>query len=130
MFHTIIVVGNLGRDPEMRYTPAGQAVTSFSVASTRKYTKADGTKVSETAWFRISVWGKQAETCNQFLSKGSKVLVEGSLIVDPETGGPKLYNKKDGNGQGASFEINGSTVRFLSSKADGGSAESEEEIPF
>ena len=82
MFHTLIIVGNLGKDPEMRYTPSGQAVTSFSVASNRKYTSSNGEQVNETIWFRISAWGKQAEICNQYLKKGSRVLVEGRLTPD------------------------------------------------
>jgi len=72
MFHTLIIVGNVGRDPEMRYTPSGQAVTSFSVASNRRYTSSNGEQVNETIWFRVSAWGKQAEICNQFLKKGSR----------------------------------------------------------
>ena len=91
-FHTIIIVGNLGRDPEMRYLPSGQAVTSFSVASSRSYTNNQGEKVDETIWFRVSVFGKMAETCNQYLQKGSKVLVEGRLQADkngsPRASGP------------------------------------------
>lgn len=115
MFHTIIIVGNLGRDPEMRYTPSGQAVTSFSVASSRNYTGNNGQKVEETIWFRVSAWGKQAETCNTYLRKGSKVLVEGRLQADPATHGPKVFTRQDGT-TGASYEIIASTVRFLSSK--------------
>jgi single-strand DNA-binding protein len=57
MYHTIIIVGNVGRDPEMRYTPSGQAVTSFSVATSRNYTNASGQRVDETIWFRVSAWG-------------------------------------------------------------------------
>ena len=75
----MIIIGNLGRDPEMRYTPNGQAVTNFSVATNRRYTTADGESREETEWFRISVWGRQAETCNQYLSKGQKVYIEGRL---------------------------------------------------
>ncbi len=67
MYQKIVIVGNLGRDPEMRYTPSGQAVTNFSVATNRQYTSSDGQKVKETVWFRISAWGRQAETCNQYL---------------------------------------------------------------
>ena len=139
MFHTIIVVGNLGRDPEMRFTPTGQAVTNFPVATNRQYTDSSGQQVKETIWFRISAWGKQAETCNQYLKKGNKVLVEGRLVADPATGGPKTYKKQDGTA-GASFEISASTVRFLSSKGEGGDgglaaseaapAEGEGDIPF
>ena len=117
MYHTIIVVGNLGQDPEMRYTPSGQAVTNFNVATSRKYTSSDGNQVKETVWFRVSAWGKTAEVSNQYLKKGSKVLVEGRLNPDPETGGPKLWNRQDGTAA-ASYEITAGTVRFLSSRAE------------
>lgn len=116
-FQTLILVGNLGDDPKMRYTPAGQAVTNFSLAVNRQYTAQDGSRVKETAWFRVSVWGKQAESCNQYLKKGSQVLVEGRLIADPATGGPRVYTGNDGNTR-ASFEINAQTVRFLSTRQD------------
>lgn len=116
MFHTIIIVGNLGRDPEMRYTPSGQPVTSFSVASSRSYNNSNGEKVDETIWFRVTAWGKQAETCNQYLQKGSKVLVEGRLIPD-EKGSPRTFTRQDGT-TGASFEVNAATVRFLSSRGE------------
>lgn len=140
MFHTIIIVGNLGRDPEMRYTPTGQAVTSFSVASSRQYNNSQGQQVKETIWFRISAWGKQAETCNQYLKKGSKVLVEGRLTPDINTGGPRIWNRQDGT-PGASFEVNASTVRFISSRGEisesaggeqdfGETGGEEGEIPF
>jgi len=139
MFHTLIIVGNLGRDPEMRYTPNGQAVTSFSMASTRKYTGSDGQSVDETTWFRVSVWGKMAEVCNNYLQKGSKVLVEGRLIPDRSTGSPRIWNRSDGT-PGASFEVSAAVVRFLSSRGeatasgDTSSLESpspgDEDIPF
>ncbi len=118
-FHTTIITGNLGKDPEMRYTPSGQAVTSFSVAVNESYTNNNGEKIKKTIWFRISAWGKQAETCNQYLKKGSMVLVEGRLTADPGTGGPRIWKKQDGTA-GASFEISAQTVRFLSSRGEGG----------
>lgn len=93
MFHTIIIVGNVGKDPEMRYTPSGQAVTSFSVATNRQYTGNNGEQVKETIWFRVSTWGKTAEVCNQYVKKGSKVLVEGRLTPDKNTGGPRIWTK-------------------------------------
>lgn len=137
-FHTIILIGNLGRDPEMRYTPSGQPVTSFSVASNRSYTGSDGQKVDETIWFRVTAWGKQAETCNQYLHKGSKVLVEGRLTPD-KSGSPRIWTKQDGT-PGASFEVNAATVRFLSGRGEGGMGETvmdgagdpgeNDEIPF
>ncbi len=140
MFHTLILVGNVGKDPEMRYTPAGQAVTSFSVATNRTYKTGAGEEVKETIWFRVVTWGKQAEICNQYLKKGSKVLIEGRLTPDKATGGPKIWDKQDGT-KGASFEVNAGTVRFLSSRGEGAADErapahsdieeiQEDDIPF
>jgi len=131
MYSTVIIVGNVGRDPEMRYTPSGQAVTSFSVATNRQYTSNNGETVKETTWFRVSAWGKQAETCNQYLRKGSKVLVEGRLTSDPATGGPRIWTGQDGSPR-ASFEISAGTVRFLSSRSEGeaGAAPAGEEAGF
>jgi single-strand DNA-binding protein len=123
MYHQIIIVGNVGKDTEMRYTPSGQAVASFSVATNRSYTTGGGETVKETIWFRITAWGKQAEVCNQYVKKGMKVLVEGTLSPDKATGGPRIWNKSDGTAA-ASFEVNASTVRFLS----GGEAKSESTV--
>jgi single-strand DNA-binding protein len=117
MYHTVILVGNLGRDPEMRYTPGGQAVTNFSIAINDNYTSSSGERVERTIWVRVSAWGKQAETCNQYLKKGSKVLVEGRLVADQATGGPRIWNRQDGT-PGANFEVSAVTVRFLSSRSD------------
>ena len=133
MFHTIIIVGNLGKDPEMKYTPSGQPVTNFSVASNRSYNDANGQPVKETIWFRVTAWGKLAENCNQHLQAGSKVLVEGRLTPDPDTGSPRVWNRQDGS-SGASYEINASTVRFLSSRGETGGetagAPGSDDIPF
>lgn len=117
MYQTLILVGNLGKEPEMRYTPTEQPVTTLSVAANRRHTSNGGQPVKETTWFRVTVWGKQAETCNQFLHKGSKVLIEGRLTPDPDTGGPRVW---ESNGKhGASYEVTASTVRFLSGREDG-----------
>ena len=116
-FQTIILAGNLGNDPEMRYTPSGQPVTNLSVATNRQYTTNSGERVKETTWFRVSVWGKQAEACNQYLRKGSMVLVEGRLTQDPATGGPRVWTGQDGSPR-ASFEVNAQTVRFISSRQE------------
>ncbi len=141
MYQKIIVVGNLGRDPEMRYMPDGTAVTNFSMATSQRWTdKATGEPREETTWFRVAVWRKQAETVNEYLSKGSKVLVEGRIKPDPNTGSPRVFTRQDGT-VGASFEITADTVRFLSSRdegsfAEGGeagggaAAQEEDEIPF
>ena len=117
MYHTLIIVGNVGKDPEMRYTPSGQAVTSFSVATNREYTTGNGEKVKETIWFRITTWGKQAEVCNQYVKKGMKVLVDGRLTPDKATGGPRVWQRNDGT-SAASFEVTAGTVRFLSSRSE------------
>ena len=125
MYQNLILVGRLGRDPEMRYMPNGDPVTSFSVATDRAYTGRDGQQVKETTWFRVSVFGKQAETVNQYLSKGKMVLVEGRLRADPKTGGPSTYTRQDGT-VGANFEMVANTIRFLSPKSEGtGPAEGE-----
>jgi single-strand DNA-binding protein len=121
MYQSLTIVGNVGKDPEMRYTPTGQAVTSFSVATNRQYTGSNGEQVKETIWFRVSTWGKLAETCNQYVKKGTKVLVEGRLTADKATGGPRIWTKQDGSA-GASFEVTANTVRFLSSRQEGGEA--------
>ena len=139
MYQKIFIIGNLGRDPEMRYTPSGQAVTNFSVATNRQYTDSNGQRVKETIWFRVSTWGRLAENCNQYLRRGSKVLVEGRITADPATGGPRIWTRQDGT-VGASFEISANNVQFLSTRAEeeayqqsqppGQVAESEEDIPF
>lgn len=113
MYQSITVVGRLGRDPEMRYMPNGDPATSFSIATDRQYNDKNGQKVKETTWFRISVFGKQAESANQYLAKGKIVLVEGRLSADPKTGGPKIFTGQSGNAQ-SSFEIIANAVRFLS----------------
>jgi single-strand DNA-binding protein len=139
MYQKVTVVGNLGNDPEMRYTPSGVPVTRFSVATNRRWTNADGTPGEETVWFRVSAWRGLAETCNQYLSKGRQVLVEGRLVPDRETGGPRIWTGNDGVAR-ASYELTALDVRFLGTRADreepaGPVApeepmEGEDEIPF
>jgi len=129
-YHTLIIVGRLGQDPEMRYMPNGQAVTNFSVASDRSYRNAGGEMVKVTTWFRVSVWGKQAESCNQYLNKGSMVLIEGTLNPDKDTGRPRIWTSADGR-SGSSYDVNAQTVRFLSTRGGGqdSSSESDSEAP-
>ncbi|MCS7060512.1 MAG: single-stranded DNA-binding protein [Anaerolineae bacterium] len=128
MYQNLVLVGRLGRDPEMRYMPDGTPVTSFSMATDRAYNDKNGQLVRETTWWRVSVFGKQAETANQYLSKGKMVLVEGRLRADPKTGGPQVYTRQDGT-VGASFEVIANAIRFLSPKSEGtGSVEGEETL--
>ncbi len=75
----VMIIGNLGRDPEMRYTPSGKPVTSFSVATTRTWVTADNERREATEWFNVVAWRDLAEICNQYLTKGSKVYIEGRL---------------------------------------------------
>lgn len=133
-YQKVIVVGNLGREPEMRYTPAGTAVCSFSVAANRTYMNNAGEKVEEATWYRVTAWGKQAENCQKFLAKGSLVLVEGRLTPD-KNGSPRIWTNKEG-APAASFELNAAEVVFLSRRADGTTESVEmgeaqgEDIPF
>lgn len=120
-FHTVIFVGNLGRDPDAKYTPDGQMVCNFSVAVNDDSKSASGEKIERTIWIRVSTWGKQAENCNQYLKKGKKVLVEGKLVTDKNTGGPRVWEKQDGTAA-ASYEVRAFTVRFLSAAGEAGSA--------
>lgn len=125
MYQKVMLVGNLGGDPELRYTPKGDAVTSFSLATNRKWKNSDGTPGEETCWFQVSVWGRQAEACNQYLAKGRQVFVEGRLIPDSETGGPRIWTDASGNPR-ASFSIRAIAVQFLG----GGSNKPPDEVRF
>ncbi|MGH2536806.1 MAG: single-stranded DNA-binding protein, partial [Candidatus Promineifilaceae bacterium] len=123
----LVIVGNLGRDPEMRYLPSGQAVANLSVAANRRWTdQATGQPQEEVCWFRVSVWGKQAEAANQYLRKGRQVLIEGRLRPDPSTGGPRIYERNDGSA-GASFEVVTDRVQFLGGNGKGNGAHDNEQ---
>ena len=112
MYQKVFVLGNLGNDPQLRYTPQGDPVVSFSLAANRRWTNSEGQPGEETIWFRVSVWGKQAENCNQFLAKGRQVFVEGRLTPDRETGGPRIWTGDDGQPR-ANYELRAITVQFL-----------------
>ena len=112
MVNKAIIIGNLGRDPEVRFTPSGRAVAKFSVATTEKWTDQQGQKQEKTEWHNIVVWGKQAETCGQYLSKGRQVYVEGRL---------QTRNWEDQQGQKRyTTEIVANTVQFLGAGAAAG----------
>ena len=125
----LILSGNLGQDPEMRYTPDGTAVTNVSLACNRQWKNADGEKVKETTWFRLSFWGKRAETANQYFQKGMPLIVEGRLRAEPN-----VFERKDGT-WGTSYEVTVENFHFVSGSDTGESQRSEEEseskdIPF
>ena len=140
MYQKIIIIGNLGRDPEMRYMADGTAVTNINVATSRRWTnQATGQPEEETIWFRVSLWRRQAEIANQYLTKGSRVLVEGRLRPDPATGAPRLWTRQDGT-VSASYEITADNIQFLSPRTEGSgfsddqysgtAAQEEDDIPF
>ena len=120
MYQKLIVVGNVGNDPEMRYLPNGTPVTSFSLATNRRWTDPQtGQPVEETTWFRVKIWNKQAETANQYITKGQKILIEGVLTPDRQTGGPAIFTRRDGTA-GASYEVRAESFRFLSPRDEAG----------
>ena len=132
-YEQYIIIGHAGKDAEMRYTPSGQAVTSFSVAVTDQYKNAQGETVKNTKWIRVSAWGNLAEVCNTYVKKGMLVQCVGKLKGD-DKGNPRTYETQ--GGVSASFEMTASSVTFLSSKNEQQSAPasvnapSEEDIPF
>lgn len=110
----VMIIGNLGTDPEMRYTPNGNPVTTFRIATSRNYTSSNGERRQETEWFNVITWNKLAETCNQFLTKGRRAYVEGRLQTRTWEGpdGQKRYR----------VEIVANTVLFLEQQAGAASA--------
>lgn len=112
MYQQITLVGNLGRDPEMRYTTSQIPVTTFSLAVTRNWTNHEGERQEKTIWFRVVAWRKLAETASQYLTKGSKVLVVGQ-VEEPTT-----FTDREGKVR-ASLEVTADVIRFLSTRGDG-----------
>ena len=110
MYNKITLIGNVGRDPEMRYVPSGAAVADFSIATNRTY-ESGGEKVQETEWFKVTAWNKLAETVNQYVTKGMLVYVEGSLKSS-------TFERTDGT-QAFSMEVNAREIKFLSRASDG-----------
>jgi single-strand DNA-binding protein len=118
-YQKVIIVGNLGRDPEMRYTSDGTPVTTLNLAVNRTWNNPDGSRGEETAWFRVTAWRRTAEIAAQYLTKGRQVMVEGYLQVDKATGGPRVFQRNDGT-YGASFELTCERLVLLAGRGDGG----------
>ncbi len=113
----IMIIGNLGRDPELNYTPSGTAVTKFSVADSRRWRdKQSGEQREETTWFNVVAWNQLAETCNQYLHKGSKVFIEGRMTS-------RKYTDKDGNERTA-WDVTALDMQMLDPKGQGSSSSS------
>ncbi len=118
MYQNTIIIGRLGGDPEMRYTPDGVPVTSFTVAVNRRWTDADGEKREKTTWFRVTTWRRLAEICNEYLAKGRLVMVEGEIRAS-------AYATDDGVPR-ATLELTARSVKFLDKgNGDKGTEESE-----
>ncbi len=109
-FNKIIIVGNLGRDPELRYTPQGTAVCDFSVATSERRKDSNGEQTDQTTWFKVTFWNRQAEVASQYLSKGKQVYIEGRLSQ-------REYTDRDGNKR-TSLEVNGTEMQFIGSRSD------------
>lgn len=113
-FNKIIIVGNLGRDPELRYTPQGTAVCNFSMATNEKRRDKSGEMQDVTTWFRITLWNRQAENASKYLQKGSSVYIEGRLKLDE-------WTDRDGNTR-QTLDVTATDMQFLGGRQDGMSA--------
>jgi len=125
----VMIIGNLGRDPEMRYTPSGRPVTTFSVASSRTWNTSEGEKRVETEWFNVVAWSSLAEICKQHLTKGQQVYIEGRLQT-------RHWDDSEGN-KHTSVEIVASEMIILGERRDSGETTTsdaetveEDEFPF
>jgi single-strand DNA-binding protein len=123
----VMIIGNLGRDPEMRYTPSGRPVTTFSVATSRTWNTSEGEKHVETEWFNVVAWSNLAEICKQYLSKGQQVYIEGRLQT-------RHWDDQEGN-KHTSVEIVANEMIILGERREAGEATAEsesveEEFPF
>lgn len=116
-----ILIGNLGRDPELRYTPGGKAVVTFSLATSERWTGQDGQKNETTTWHNIVAWGKQAEVINEYLSKGRQVYIEGRIVN-------RSYDDKEGNKRYVS-EVVVQNFQFLGTRGDMGEGAAGQEQP-
>ena len=121
MYQQITIVGNLGNDPEMRYTASGIPVTNFNAATSRVWNNQEGQRQEKTIWFRVTAWQKQAELASQYLTKGRQVLVVGEMEE------PDVWTDREGN-QRASLQVRAFSIKFLGNRSDGdggGSAASQ-----
>jgi single-strand DNA-binding protein len=117
----VILIGNLGADPELRYTTGGQAVAELRLATTRRWTAKDGSTQEDTQWHRVVVWGKTAENCKQYLSKGRQCYVEGRLQT-------RQWEDRDGNKR-YTTEVVAMDVQFLGGGRGGGASYEDAPLP-
>lgn len=117
----VMIIGHLGRDPEMRYTPSGRPVTTFTVATSRSWNTVDGERHTETEWFNVVAWGNLAEICKQYLIKGQQVYIEGRLQT-------RRWDDKEGN-KHSSVEIVANEMMMLGDRRDSNHQANEQEVP-
>jgi single-strand DNA-binding protein len=117
----VMIIGHLGRDPEMRYTPSGKPVTTFTVAVSRSWNSGDGERHTETEWFNIVAWGNLAETCKQYLTKGQLVYIEGRLQT-------RKWEDKEGQ-KHSSVEVVANEMTMLSERRDSNHASESSAAP-
>lgn len=127
MLAEMTIIGRIGRDAELRYTPAGTAIASFSIATNKKKKDANGLVQDYTTWFRVSAWGQLGEFANEHCKKGALVAVQGELDADPASGCPRMFTRKDGT-QGTSYEVTASKLRMLVYANN--ENDEQDEIPF
>lgn len=121
-FNKIIIVGNLGRDPELRYTPQGTAVCNFSIATNERKKDKTGELQDITTWFRVTLWRNQAENASKYLTKGSPVYIEGHLRVEE-------WTDREG-GQRYTLEVQGTDMQFIGGRTDEYSSDSSSQNNF
>lgn len=119
----VLMIGNLGANPEVRALPSGQKVANFSLATTERFTNRNGAKQERTDWHRIVAFGRLADTCERLLSKGRQVYIEGRLTT-------RQYEAKDGSGKRYRTEIVARQIRLLGNRASAPKAEASDDIPF
>ena len=107
-----ILIGNLGKDPELRYTPSGKAVATFSLATTERWTGQDGQKSESTTWHNVVAWGRQAEVIKEYMTKGRQIYIEGRIVN-------RSYDDKDGNKKYIS-EVVVQNFQFIGTRGGGG----------
>ncbi len=125
MYQNIILVGIVGKEPEMRYTPAGKAAASFRLATSESYWKGEDKSESVTTWWTVTCWGQTAERVYAQVKKGMKLLVEGR-IKPGDDGNPRKFTRKDGS-TGTTYEMTASVVRILD-KIEKSEPEGDEEV--
>ena len=116
MYQKITLIGNVGKDPELKFLPSGKALCNFTLATNERKKDLDGVVTDSTVWWRVTAWGNTAEAVNKYAKKGSKLLIEGKLYAD-QSGNPRVFQRQDGTWS-ANYELNANVVRFLSSRSE------------